>query len=231
MKYLIHTAVSLLLAMSSMGRGDDAIQLSFTKTPVAVVFEFYGSLSTNTAFVAATASDLSQNLTIQTDKNMDRASIKRLIEDELDKQLGLKIQHVSLEEAMSLNPIETGGRKTILAIALPSPPNKSPAGASNEISTISLVKAPITEVKKFYEALSGTQVVFEGNLSYLNERTDVNLKVACPMTKDTALKLIDIALALQQQIKVLKEEAGQTVWLRNMRGVGPKAKPMRDEKR
>ena len=224
-------AAALLLATSSLARGDGEIQIHFNKCPFEAVFEFYSELSINTALVRPAQVTRTQTLTLSTAKGMDRASARRLVEDELDKQVGLKIRHVTLAEAMGLNLVEQGMPRPVLDISLPPLPDRSLAAASNEIASISLHHAPLSAVKEFYEKLSGTRVIYRGNLSDMNEATTLMLKVSLPMTKETALKLLDLTLAAQCQIKVLREAAGATVWLRDTTVIAPpKVKTKRNEK-
>jgi hypothetical protein len=214
MKYSIHLAVILLLAMSSWTRGENQMVVRFSDSQVKFVFEFYSDINTNTALVFSSQIVGMQNRTVKimTEKPMDRPSVIRLVEDALDKQLGIKFRHVSLEEALALDIIALRGKDTVLVVALPPLPKQSTAGASNEVRSISFSNASLERIGNFYEAISGTQVIYDEYLAPHKRSMDFDLKVAGPMTKDTARKLLDMTLAMQAAIKVSHAQPGQTLW-------------------
>lgn len=214
MKYAIHMAVVLLLALSAWAHGQDQITIRMPNAPVDQVFEFYRELNTNTALVLSSqwAGTPAKTVKIMPEKPIDRAGATRLVEDELNKQLGIKFRHVSLEEALALDMIALRGKDTILAVSLPPFPIHSPAGTSNEVRSISFSQASLEQIGNFYETISGTQVIYDEYLVPHNRSMVFDLKVAGPMTKDTARKLLDMTLAMQGAIKVSQAQPGQTLW-------------------
>jgi hypothetical protein len=215
MKYSIHMAVILLLALSACTKKDDQISIRFPNTPVDQVFQFYRDLNPNTVLVLSSqcASMEKKTVNIIPDKPMGRSSLIRLVEDELDKQHGIKFRHVSLKKALALDTIDLGRKVTVLVVSLPPPPKQSSAGTSNEVRSIIFPSTTLTQIKKYYEGLSGTTVLNLGSGMQSLSIMYFKLEVRVPMTKDTALKILDIALAMQSHIKVSHDQPGQTVWL------------------
>jgi type II secretory pathway component GspD/PulD (secretin) len=213
MKYSIHMAV-ILLAMSTWTHGQDQITIRFPKAPVDQVFEFYRDLNTNTALVLSSqwAGTPAKMVTMVPDKPVERASATRLVEDALDKQLGIIFRHVSLEEALALDMFALRGKDTILAVSLPPFPKQSSADTNNEVRTISFTNASLEQFRKFYESVSGTRVIYSDLLTQQKEYAKLTLNVAGPMTKETALKLLDMTLAMQAAIKASHDQPGQTLW-------------------
>jgi len=226
MKYSIHMAVILLLALSSWTHGQDQITIRFPKAPVDQMFAFYRDFNTNTALVLPSqwAGTPAKTVTLVPEKPIDRASATRLVEDALDKQLGIKFRHVSLEEALALDMIAMSGEDTVLAVSLPPFPKQSPADASNEVRSISLPNASIEVFRKFYESVSGTRVIYSDLLNQQKVYAKFTLNVVGPMTKETARKLLDMTLAMQAAIKVSRNQPGQTLWTWDIPRRAPKAK-------
>lgn len=215
MKYSIHIAVILLLASSACAKRDVQMSIRFPNTPVDQVFAFYRDCNPNTVLVLSSqcATMEKKTVNIMPDKPMDRSSVIRLIEDELDKQHGIKFRHVSLKKALALDTIDLGRKETVLIVSLPPPPKQSSAGMSNEVRSIRFPSTTLTEIKKYYEGLSGTTVLNLGSGMQPLSIMQFKLNADGPMTKDTALKILDIALAVQSRIKVSHDQPGQTVWL------------------
>ncbi len=226
MKYSIHMAVVLLLAMSAWTHGQNQIVIRMPKAPVDQVFAFYRDFNTNTALVLSSqwAGKPPKTVTLVTDKPVERASATRLVEDALEKQHGIKFRHVSLEEALALDMIALSGKDTVLAVSLPPFPKHSSADASNEVRSISFSRASLEQVGNFYETLSGTRVIYDEYLAPHNGSMVIDLKVTGPMTKETARKLLDMTLAMQAAIKVSHDQSGQTLWSWDVLCRAPKAK-------
>jgi hypothetical protein len=214
MKYSIHLAVILLLALSSWTRGENQMVVRMPNSQVKFVFQLYSEINTNTALVfpGQIIERGNKTVKIMTDKPMDRSRVIRLVEDELYKQHGIKIRHVSLKKALALNLIDWGTNNTVLVVSLPPPPKQSPAGTSNEVRSISFRNAPLEDVRKFYESVSDTRVIFSDLLNQQKAYAQFTLNVAGPMTKDTAQKFLDLTLAMQAAIKVSRDQPGQTLW-------------------
>lgn len=216
---------SLLLAMCSWTRAENEITIRCPKAPINQVFELYRDLNTNTAVVLPAQIIFgNQTVTIMPNKPMSRSAAIGLIDDELNKQAGIKIRHVTLEEAVDLNTIEMAGKNAVLAVALPPLPTQSSAGRSNEVPSISFSRALLEKVRTFYEAVTGTKVVYEGTIIEPQETLDITLNISVPMTKDTARKLLEMTLAMQARIKVRQDQPGETIWWRDLPSARPKAK-------
>lgn len=224
MKFHLSIAAFLLLGLSSLTGAEDEYTVSFSNTLIEHVLDFYSTIDSNTAVILpAEISTMWKTVTIQTAKPLDLASTKRLIENELERQANIKIRHMILAEAAGLGTFQLAKMNAVLAITLPPLPDSTLMNTNKIVPSVSFKRALLKDVKKYYETVSGAVVVYEGNLSRLNEKSILTLIVPSPVTKDTALKLLNLSLILQNEILALPEEGGEIVWLRNRRELSPTA--------